>query len=292
VKEKLVQQRLQQGWHDRAKRPIDKAYYRGIIAAMKNPILFLTLLSGLLLMTGCATKENNFDPLESMNRKVDGFNTALDNATLRPVAKGYTAVVPEGVRHSVTNFFNNLQEPDTIVNDVLQGKIVQGLADTARFAINTTVGIGGLFDVASHVNLKRNQEDFGQTLAVWGVGQGAYIVYPVIGPSAVRETPGLVTSWLLDLASYASVYLRPEATIAFYALKYTDERAGIEDFVKMRDEMALDAYIFVREGWRQNREYRVFDGNPPAKPQADEHDEFADPFADEFADEPKDEFDH
>lgn len=247
---------------------------------MKNIILMMVLL---FLQVGCATVENNFDPLESTNRKVDSFNTALDNATLRPVAQGYISVVAAPIRSAVSNFFNNLLELNTIVNDVLQGKIGQGLSDTARFAVNTTVGIGGLFDVAKHIELEKHQEDFGQTLAVWGMDQGAYIVYPVIGPSSVRATPGLVVSWLLDLGTYASAVLSPEATLAFYALKYTDQRASIEDFVKLRDEMALDAYVFVREGWRQNRQYRIYDGNPPAAEQSEQHpNEFVDEFADDF----------
>ncbi len=245
-------------------------------------MLYILLLG--LMLTGCATAQNDYDPLEPMNRKIDAFNTAVDEAVLRPVAKGYTKAVPQGGRSAITNFFNNLKEPNTIVNDVLQGKLGQGLADTTRFLINSTLGVAGLFDVAKHMGLERHQEDFGQTLAVWGVGQGAYIVYPFLGPNSVRNTPGTIMGYALDGATYFYMVMNPPAVIAATALKYINDRANIEDFVKMRDEMALDAYVFVREGWRQSRLYSIYDGHPPA-PQSTEEDDFEDDeFADEFDD--------
>ncbi|MDQ7004517.1 MAG: VacJ family lipoprotein [Ghiorsea sp.] len=239
-----------------------------------------------LLLTSCATAQNDYDPLEGMNRSVDTFNTVVDEATLRPVAKGYVAVVPQEGRNIVTNFFNNLQEPNTILNNILQGKFLDGLSDTTRFVVNSTVGVVGLFDVASHMGLKRHKEDFGQTLAVWGVGQGAYIVYPILGPNSVRNTPGTVMSYALDGATYFYMVMSPTAVIVTTTLKYINARANIEDFVKMRDEMALDAYVFVREGWRQSRVYSIYDGHPPAQSSSDdEDDEFGDDFDDDFDDE-------
>lgn len=252
-------------------------FSQGIIAAMKKLILILLVV---LLQVGCATVENDFDPLEPMNRSIDGFNTGLDNIVLRPVSKGYTSAVPQGVRSSVTNFFENLQVPNTIINDLLQGKVVQGLSDTVRFTVNSTVGLLGLFDVAKHMGLEEHKEDFGQTLAVWGVGQGAYIVYPVLGPNSVRKTPGTVMSYFLDGATYLNAFLSPEATIAAITLKYINQRANVEDFVKLRDELALDAYVFVREGWRQSRVYSIYDGYPPEPINND--DDFEDEFKDEF----------
>ncbi len=251
---------------------------------------FVVLLTVLLLQVGCATVENDFDPLEPMNRSVDSFNTGLDELVLRPVSKGYSSVIPGGARASVTNFFQNLLVPNTIVNDFLQGKVKRGLQDTYRFVVNSTLGIAGLFDVAAYVGIERHQEDFGQTLAVWGVGQGPYIVYPVLGPNSARNTPGTIMEYLLDGSTYLVMVMSPEAALAAVALKYIDERANIEDFVKLRDEMALDAYVFVREGWRQSREYRIYDGHPPAQPKS-EDDDFEDEFADEFDDEDEDEFD-
>jgi len=242
---------------------------------------FIVLLFVLSLQVGCATVENDFDPLEPMNRTVESLNTGLDEAVLRPVSKGYTATIPKEVRSSVTHFFSNLQEPNTIVNDVLQGKVHQGLSDTLRFVINSTVGVVGLFDVATYFGLEKHNEDFGQTLATWGVGQGAYVVYPVLGPNSVRNTPGTVMSYFLDGASYLFMVASPEAVIATTVLKYIDARANIEGLVKMRDEMALDAYVFTREAWKQSREYNIYDGNPPATP-LDEGDDFDDEFGDEF----------
>lgn len=257
----------------------------GIIRGMKN--LFIMVLI-LILHTGCATVENDFDPLEPMNRSIDSFNTGLDEAILRPVSKGYTAALSKGVRGSITNFFENLSMPNTIINDLLQGKVVQGLQDSYRFFVNSTLGIAGLFDAAKHVGIEKHKEDFGQTLAVWGVGQGAYIVYPVLGPNSVRNTPGTIMEYMLDGSTYFYMIMSPEAAIAGVALKYIDERANVEEFVQLRDEMALDAYVFVREGWRQSREYQIYDGHPPEKPKDDSEDDFEDdPFADDsFSDDP------
>lgn len=253
-------------------------FSHGIIAAMKKLILILLVA---LMQVGCATVENNFDPLEPMNRSIDGFNTGLDDMVLRPVSKGYASTVPQGVRSLVTNFFENLQVPNTIINDLLQGKVAQGLSDTVRFAVNSTVGVLGFFDVAKHMGLEEHKEDFGQTLAVWGVGQGAYVVYPILGPNSVRNTPGTVMGYFLDGATYLSAFLSPEATIAAITLKYIDKRANVEDFVKLRDELALDAYVFVREGWRQSRIYSIYDGHPP-EPVNNGEDDFEDEFKDEF----------
>ncbi len=250
-----------------------------------------SLWCAVVLLAGCATAQNDYDPLESVNRKIDSFNTAVDEAVTRPIAKAYIHTIPEGGRSVVTNFFNNLQEPNTILNDILQGKIVQGAGDTTRFVVNSTLGIFGLFDVAKAFGLERHKEDFGQTLAVWGVDQGAYIVYPFLGPNSVRNTPGTIMGYMLDGASYLYLVANAPITIGVTALKYINDRANIEDFVKMRDEMALDAYVFVREGWRQSRIYNIYDGHPPApKPSADEEDDFGDDdeFDDDFGD---DEFD-
>ncbi len=246
----------------------------------------IPMLLMLVLLTGCATAQNEYDPLEGMNRNIGSFNTAVDEAVLRPVAQGYVTGVPKGGRNVVTNFFANLLEVNTVVNDVLQGKIVQGLGDTTRFVMNSTLGIFGLFDVASEFGLERHKEDFGQTLAVWGVGQGAYIVYPFLGPNSVRNTPGTIMSYFLDGATYFFVVANTPIAIGGTVLKYVNDRANIEDFVKLRDEMALDPYVFVREGWRQSRIYNIYDGHPPASASSDdEDDDFED---DDFAD---DEFD-
>ncbi len=251
----------------------------GIIAAMKK-LCFVLLM--LLLQSGCATIDNDFDPLEPGNRAVDSFNTSLDNIALRPVSKAYTATIPPGFRIAIGNFFDNLLVPNTVVNDVLQGKLDRGIKDTYRFVINSTIGLFGLIDVASYTGVKKHKEDFGQTLAVWGVDQGAYLVYPVLGPNSVRNTAGTILGYALDGATYLSWVMSPEAAIATTVLKYIDQRAQLEDAIIMRDEIALDAYVFTREAWRQSREYNIYDGHPPAINTDDDFDDDFDDFEDDF----------
>ncbi|MDQ6989248.1 MAG: VacJ family lipoprotein [Mariprofundaceae bacterium] len=259
----------------------------GMIATMKKIFIIVFML---LLQTGCATVENDFDPLESSNRAVDSFNTGLDEVALRPVSKAYTAVIPPAFRTATTNFFENLLIPNTIVNDLLQGKLDASIKDTYRFVINSTLGIFGLIDVAHYTGVPKHKEDFGQTLAVWGVDQGAYLVYPLLGPNSVRNTPGTIMEYVLDGATYLSLVLSPEAVIGVTILKYVDIRANLEDAVNMRDAMALDAYVFTREAWRQSREYSIYDGHPPASVSQDDDDEFSDDFDDDFDDDFEDDF--
>ncbi len=224
------------------------------------------LLVGILLFSGCATVENSHDPLEKMNRITDSFNDTVDRATLKPLAKGYVAVTNDGVRSAVSNFYDNAAYPSTIINDFLQGKVKQGVEDIIRLTVNSTFGILGLFDLAAVGGLEKNNEDFGQTLAVWGASQGAYIVYPFFGPNSVRDTPNLATETALSGLFWASIFLAPEITIPLSVFNYIDKRSRLLDASDMRDELALDPYIFTREAWRQNREYLIYDGNPPAKP--------------------------
>ena len=237
-----------------------------------------------LLLSACATTENHHDPIEPVNRATDTINDSIDRVTLKPMAQGYTAVVPKPMRTAVSNFYENATYLNTVLNGFLQGKGGQGVQDLIRFLINTTLGVGGLVDVASSMGLERHQEDFGQTLATWGVGQGAYIVYPLLGPNSVRNTSDFITETATDPLFWAAFALAPYITIPVTALKYIDKRAQLLDASSMRDEPALDPYIFTREAWRQNREYKIYDGNPPQKESDDddwEEDEWADNEADE-----------
>jgi ABC-type transporter lipoprotein component MlaA len=163
----------------------------------------------------------------------------------------------------VSNFFDNATYLNTVLNSFLQGKARQGFSDFARFIINSTVGVAGLADVASSMGLEKHQEDLGQTLAVWGLSQGAYIVYPFYGPNSVRNTPDFVTATATDALFWASFVLAPTVSIPLAVLKYVDKRSRLEEAANMRDELALDSYIFTREAWRQNRQYLIYDGNPP-----------------------------
>jgi len=236
-------------------------------------------LSLALMLSACATTENHHDPIEPVNRVTDSVNDTIDRVTLKPIAQGYTAAVPKPMRTAVSNFYENATYLNTVLNGFLQGKGGQGIQDLGRFLINTTLGVGGLVDVASSMGLERHEEDFGQTLAVWGVGQGAYIVYPLLGPNSVRNTPDFITETATDPLFWAAFALAPYVTIPVTAMKYIDKRAQLLDASDMRDELALDPYVFTREAWRQNREYKIYDGNPPRKESDDdgwEEDEWAD----------------
>jgi len=235
-----------------------------------NRSRLIPVLALVLTLSACATTENNHDPIEPVNRVTDKVNDTIDRVTLKPAAQGYTAVVPKPMRTAVTNFFDNATYLNTVLNDFLQGKGRQGFADLSRFLINTTLGAGGFVDVASTMGLERHEEDFGQTLAVWGSDQGAYIIYPLLGPNSVRNTPDFVTATATDPLFWVSFVVAPQVTIPITVLKYVDKRANLLEASDMRDELALDPYVFTREAWRQNREYKIYDGNPPKKQSTDD----------------------
>lgn len=249
-----------------------------------HQILLSALLPALLLLSGCATVENHHDPVEGLNRATDNFNEIIDTYTLKPLAKGYVADSGPITRKAVSNFYDNITYPNTILNSFLQGKGKQGFEDLLRFLINSTVGIVGLVDVGSKLGLEPHEEDLGQTLAVWGVPQGAYILYPFFGPNSLRKTPDFVTSTLGDGLFWAGLVLQPEVTIPLAVLKYIDLRARLLDASDMRDELSLDPYLFTREAWMQRREYLIYDGHPPSKPAAAGEDDWGN--SDEWSDEP------
>ena len=234
----------------------------GIISAMKQPLHILLLFLALML-SACATSQNNHDPIEPVNRVTDSINDGIDRITLKPIAQGYTALVPRPMRTVVSNFYDNATYMNTVLNDFLQGKGQQGMQDFIRFLINSTLGLGGLVDVASSMGFDRHQEDFGQTLATWGLSQGAYVVYPLLGPTSLRDTPDFLTATATDPLFWAGLALAPIVTIPVTALKYINKRAELLEASDMRDELALDPYVFTREAWRQNREFMIYDGHPP-----------------------------
>jgi phospholipid-binding lipoprotein MlaA len=228
-----------------------------------NRLAVIVMLAACLaLVAGCATsqaaKEAN-DPLQPMNRAFFAFNDGLDRHVVEPVSKVYVKVTPEKVRSSVTNFFENVGYVNVVLNQFLQGKVHQGIRDTLRFVFNSTIGVGGLFDVASSMDLPRHEEDFGQTLAVWGVGEGPYLVLPVFGPSSFRDAPGLavgaVTSGLFYVDNLA-------ITIPLRVLEGVNTRTNLATAIKLQRE-ALDPYVFTREAYRQRRRFLIYDGNPP-----------------------------
>ncbi|HEY3859305.1 MAG TPA: VacJ family lipoprotein [Gammaproteobacteria bacterium] len=199
------------------------------------------------------------DPWEGFNRKVYAFNDTLDKDVARPVAKTYVRAMPAPARDGIHNVVTNLDEPITVVNDALQGKLTQTLQDLGRFVINSTVGILGWFDVAIHVGLPHHDEDLGQTLAVWGVPSGPYLVLPVLGPSTVRDTGGRVGDIYADPPRDA---LPPRWRNAEYVVDALDTRVSLMQTNGALDS-AYDPYAFMRDAYIQNRRYKIYDGNPP-----------------------------
>lgn len=201
------------------------------------------------------------DPLEWWNRNAHKTNLALDRAVLGPVARAYLKT-PRFLRARVGNFLDNLGYPKTAINAFLQGKFEQGTRDTMRLVFNTTLGLFGFIDIASAVGLEKNDEDFGQTLAVWGVDEGFYVEYLVFGPNTLRDTADIPVGWrmtLLTLDAFDGWFL------PITALRVVHTRAELDELIRLRDRSAADTYIFTREGYRQRREYLIHDGDPPLK---------------------------
>jgi phospholipid-binding lipoprotein MlaA len=221
--------------------------------------LLLVFLLG-LSAGGCATTSSpDNDPLEGYNRVMTKVNLQLDDKLLVPVAKGYRKVTPEPVRNGIRNFFRNLREPYTMLNDLLQGKFMEAGQDAGRFMINTILGFAGLNDVATHMGIMRRNEDFGQTLAVWGVPPGPHLVLPLYGPSNFRDGVGLVP----DFAYSEKIGLRDStAQLGLNIMRIVDTRTrllGSEELL----ELQPDPYLFLRETYRQRRALEIGDGRVP-----------------------------
>lgn len=213
-------------------------------------------------LAGCATGPDRDprDPLEDFNRAVYSFNDLLDQALVEPLARGYNYITPAPVNRGVTNFFNNLRDVRSAINNLLQFKIGRAFSDVGRVAVNSTIGILGLMDVASNMDLPRYGEDFGQTLGVWGIGSGPYIVLPLLGPSSGRDTIGLVADWFADPLKYVE---DDTTRYSLRGLNIIDTRADLLSASRVLDQAALDPYAFIRDAYLQRRKDQVFDGNPP-----------------------------
>ncbi|MDM4767706.1 VacJ family lipoprotein [Pelomonas sp. SE-A7] len=215
----------------------------------------LVLLLSLLVLGGCATLRGpsagrKLDPFESWNRKVFGFNEALDEKVLKPVATAYSDVVPSPVRQAVDNFFSNVGDAWSAVNLFLQGRFKTGLQQTMRFAVNTTFGLGGLLDVGTEVGLERTTEDLGKTFGRWGFGTGAYIVWPLFGPSSVRDS--LALPWD-RVASPALAFNDGRSKVTIYVLQTVNARSNFLRAGEMLDGIALDKYTFIRDAYLTRR---------------------------------------
>jgi phospholipid-binding lipoprotein MlaA len=211
------------------------------------------LFAGAAMLTGCATT-NQKDPLEPLNRAVFGFNDAVDAVALKPAATVYKKALPSFVQTGVGNFFGNLADVWTVVNDVLQGKLENGLTDMMRVAVNSTFGLAGLLDIGSEAGLPKHKGDFGQTLGIWGVKSGPYVVLPLFGPSTLRDTLALSVDLYGDPWSYAE----PSSVLAAGSVvRVIDLRASVLSASNLIEEAALDRYAFFRDAHLQRRESKI-----------------------------------
>ena len=216
--------------------------------------------AGLLAASGATHAQSASDPFEGWNRAVFGFNEDLDEAVLKPVATAYTNVVPELVRTGVSNFFGNFRDGWSAINELLQAKPIAAAQMTMRVATNTLFGIGGVIDVASDLGLERQREDFGQTLGRWGLPAGPYLVWPLLGPSSLRDSAALP----LDL-SWATGALTNDGVvrIGLTTVELIDVRASLLGASRIIGDIALDKYVFIRDGYLARRRSMVYDGEPP-----------------------------
>ena len=215
-----------------------------------------------LLLAGCATSGNPKDPIEGFNRAMYGVHDGIDTVLLKPVATGYDAVLPDPVQTGVTNFFANISDIMTSVNNLLQGKPKEAISDLGRVAVNSTIGILGIFDPASGMGLEKHDEDFGQTMGAWGVGEGAFVFLPIMGPRTVRDAAGIYMDIWFDPVNYID-HVPTRNTI--WAVRVVNLRANLLPADKVIEEAALVKYSYIRDAYLQNRRNLVYDGNPPPR---------------------------
>jgi phospholipid-binding lipoprotein MlaA len=211
---------------------------------------------------GCATASNPRDPFEGFNRAMFTFNDKLDQVALKPAATAYQKVLPSFVQTGIGNFFGNIGDAWTAVNNLLQGKVGDGVTDIMRVAVNSTIGLFGLIDIGSEAGMTKHKQDFGATLGVWGAGSGPYVVLPFFGPSTVRDTAALPVDWEGDLWHHVyPVDIRNSGMV----LRVVEQRAAALDASSLVESAALDRYEFVRDGYLQRRESKIKgdDSKPP-----------------------------
>lgn len=236
------------------------SFARRLLASLRTPAIAAMALA----VAGCAaTPGSDNDPLEGLNRGIFAFNRGVDTVVLRPAAVVYQEVVPDPIRDRFRDFLNNLKTPVVLVNDLLQGDLDRAEITFRRFFINTIAGVGGLIDIASYTGIPRHSEDFGQTLAVWGVGEGPYIVLPFLGPSGARDTVGLVVDYFMDPVRY---YLNHNDHDEWQWIRtgvdVVDQR---QRALKLTDDIerdAVDLYAKMRSLYRQHRSAEIRNGAP------------------------------
>lgn len=224
-------------------------------AAPRGRSLAVAVAAGLLL-AGCATPQNPKDPFEPFNRAMFTFNDTVDRVALKPVATAYKDHLPSFVQTGVNNFFGNLSDLWSATNNFLQLKGQAGLNDLTRFGLNSTFGLLGVLDIAGPAGLRKHNEDFGQTLGYWGMPSGPYLMLPILGPSTVRDTAALPVDWWGDPWVDANPVRFRNTGIGVRAV---DQRATILDASNLLEEAALDRYEFIRDGYMQRRDSKVYD---------------------------------
>jgi len=247
-------------------------------SSLRRPFPSLTVVAAAVAtaaaLAGCTTIRESrggpgqrLDPWENWNRKVFNFNEDVDNVVLKPVATVYADIVPQPVRRGVGNFFSNFADAWSAINNMLQGKFALGLEDATRVGANTLFGLFGILDVASEMGLDHHYEDFGQTLGRYGVGAGAYVVLPILGPSTVRDTAALP---LDRLATPPAFFDGTGAQLGLGLLQILNTRSNLLGATRVIDDIALDKYTFIRDAYLQRRRSLVFDGEAPETPAAPE----------------------
>lgn len=216
------------------------------------------------------------DPFESFNRKMYSLNTTIDKVTTKPLAKGYKRFVPAPVRRSFANIFANFSTPRSALNNFLQGKPKRGFNELGRFLFNSTLGIAGIFDVATAGGMERYDENFSQTLAVWGVPEGPYLVLPIIGPHSMLDAAGFPVDYYSDVNTHLATSVKDK----LYLFRLVDARARLLAAENLL-EKSNDPYITLRESYLQNREFEIYDGEPPEDPDFLEDEMFDDFFEDD-----------
>lgn len=239
---------------------------------MATAKLRLSIAGLAVMLSACASippeQRTESDPWEPLNRPLYDFNTSLDKVTTKPLARGYRKIIPSPVRTGVSNFFDNITTPVSALNNFLQGKPRRGFSEVGRFVFNSTLGVGGLIDIASHGGMEKYREDFGQTAAVWGVPDGPYVMLPFMGPQTLRDAVLMPLDVIsTPLYHYDNTSVRDK----LYGLRIIDLRYQLLKAEKFLDD-SKDPYVTLRESYLQNRQYEVYDGDPP------EDDDFYDEF--------------
>jgi len=232
----------------------------------RSPLTVPVALAAALL-AGCAAVPSRVDPLEPMNRALYEVHEVVDTNFARPLAQAYVDLMPTPIRTAVSNVFNNIDDLFSAVNGLLQGKTDKAGHDLGRVILNTGFGFGGIFDLASEMGIPRGNEDFGQTFAVWGFGQGPYLFIPVFGPTTVRDGAGVLLRIAVGpVGTIHDVALRN----SLYGVGAVDLRAQALGASEIVDTAALDRYLFIRNAYLQRRRYLVYDGEPPREKEEDE----------------------